>query len=273
MSFVTKNVVVDIAYDVINGLKGIGRDVFLRLCQLLWYMLDEIKGLIGMCSKCYSWRKHLYFILGRPKKIIVSYQPHPCYKWTPTLVGSSLASEGACAIVLDWNTVFLNTIICEGVFRWTNSIAYTPDYSEFCIGAVPPHLVKEAESKYLGGGSFKEVASFGFWKNADDFGGTLYSSLLGVEGMKNIPLEETKVPNGSFVTLEVDCAAHTLRFFVNGNAVHRKVSGISGPLHLGMSGRFKVSFACVSFYRLPSPTPSRTPCRIHEIRKKKINSS
>jgi hypothetical protein len=68
-------------FNVNNGMTGMQRDIVLRLCCLLWEKSAEIravcisvhvmnalhfKKIIGMCGKHFGWKRHSYFLHGRP---------------------------------------------------------------------------------------------------------------------------------------------------------------------------------------------------------------
>jgi hypothetical protein len=77
-SFISLVFLIDLIYEIRNGFCGMGRDVILRLCKLFWSDLRKIRNVsfffsifylfqvIGIDRNFLFWRKHPYFVEGRP---------------------------------------------------------------------------------------------------------------------------------------------------------------------------------------------------------------
>lgn len=49
-------------YEVTNGLVGMKRDAFLKLCEIMLKKTRNVRIMIGICVETLLWRKHQYFI-------------------------------------------------------------------------------------------------------------------------------------------------------------------------------------------------------------------
>lgn len=229
----------------------------------MWSNDAKIRMIIGMSGKNIVWTKHQFFLKYRPKDMPVSLRPNPL----GNCVIQDILSGPRCVFtdVKKYRTVFVNQPVVKGVFRWTIQFSYNQkgDYTEFYIGSAPPGLLGLCDCNCPG--DIMGTSSFCFWKSFD---GRLGSCLCGANNVHNIPCEETTVPDGSFVSIEADSAAHTLAFFVGDTKIPHTISRINFPLHFGVSTSNRgaeSSFASVSFRILPSATPSAVVCTMHEV--------
>lgn len=247
-------------FEVLNGLTGMNRDVILHLCIFLKYK-HCIKSIFGISQEYLVWKNHHYFVNHRKNYMAVSFRQNPS--------GLYIVRDGPSGLFCSFTayecrTVFVNRALMEGVFRWTVQIFYEKmkeKLSSFYLGASPPNLLLSCDCCRLGY-AVKGTSSFWFFKGEN---GSLDSCLFGV---CNAPRSLEPVPDGSVVSIEVDCAAHTLSFFVGSTKVPHMISDVRMPLHFGMSGVTKgtnSSFASVSLHRLPLPTPSAIVCTEHKL--------
>lgn len=236
-----------------------------------------------MCGEHYLWKNHAYFVKGRSKNIYVSFYPNPhggfVFRRTP--IGDE------CSFTDDMysRTVFVNTPITKGIFRWTVKMHYgNGETSSFGIGAAPAALLDQFHCLNLGSFQMRGSWAFTAWKTVSRLeyrskkkmrtGNTpVFHSNL--QGHEHVVLDkewrETDVPSDSLVSAEIDCATRTLAFFVDRKKVPMCFSGVQLPLHFGVSGSGYSSFITVTFRRLPSPTPSFVVCKSFKawIEKKK----
>lgn len=260
--------------------------IILRLCGLLWHAKDKIRLIIGMCEEHYKIKNHPFFIHNRPKTIFFSLLPEPIGSRTAFIVqpvlsmwyrvqcaiGSVLpkmAPSTACSLhphpmecsftsAYNDKTLFIDHAVTKGVFRWTVRIAFAKrkNASGFHMGVASPGLLTACYGQILGGveGAF----SFCFARYCND---ELRSWTPGMGYNHWIDHPNNKIPvmDGSLVSIETDCAAHTLAFFVGDAMAPHVFSEVYAPFHFGISGwrrGDKSSFASVAFRRLPSATPS-----------------
>lgn len=264
---------VDVAFEVLNGLCGMKRNVIVRLCGVVWSDDKKVKGIIGICGEHLTWRQHLYFIKSRPFDIPVSICPNPTEGcafsyWPRGILRCEFIDTNS------FKTVFNKATLANGVFQWTIQITYTdsrytnPMSSCFRVGATPSdrvdqfYRIKDSPSRY-------GYAAFFFKKIIDD--NRYYSGLLGVRGARDILLP-LKVLDHSYVSIEADCAMHALSFFHGRSLAALKkvpcvVSGIRVPFRLLVaidSSSCRSSFESVFFRRLPSTTPSEVVSTVYE---------
>lgn len=253
----------DAAYEVLNGLLGMGRDIVLRLCNLMGNVDQSLRMLFGMCQEPISWKNHPFFVESRVKNSNISM----IFKIPDSYRGLTISSLSVIFSTSSWRTIFLDTKISKGVYQWTVRIAYAYDrYSSFCIGSAPCHRAWEYSTHQLGyfGDNFSGSASFWFWKNSDS---SLGSSLYGVENRKKLKKNSIVVENNSLVSVEVNVKSEYLSFFLNKRKIPLAISNIICPVsehvYLGISGDYG-SFTSLSFRRLPTDTPSPVVCKVFE---------
>lgn len=208
--------------------------VILRLCCLLWYKNAEIRALIGMCESNYRLKNHLYFLSNRKTKINVSFIEIP-----PSLL---------------FESTFVNNQIESGVFRWDLSFVKDEGIKTlFCIGIVSSPLVEKCSHL----GKDEGACSFSLYMFIKELG----VGLRGVDDSVDFPHHTVGITKRSLVSVEVDANARTLSFFLNGEKIPFIISHIHVPLYIGASGVEWTFFQSLSFYRLPSVTPSPIVCR------------
>lgn len=120
---------VDESYEMENGFVGMKRDTILRLCATLWFKIDNVRIVFGMCEEFYQWIKRKYFSLKRP--LYIDHALH--------------SDDGKVFPSDEWGTLssshplFLTHEITEGVFWWTvqmkNLGMYKKSFLQF--GAIP----------------------------------------------------------------------------------------------------------------------------------------
>lgn len=239
-------------FAILNGFLGLKRDIVLRLCIIMQEKKCNLKAVFGMCKECFEWRNHAYFVEKLKAFVPHSLRPNP--KGSCTLTESDTGNHPKCEFAYDCEhvrTVFLNQRISKGVWRWTVQIEYgTEPFSEFWLGSCQCSSASRFDDYSLG--RMFRTASYDFWRDR----GILYSRLYGALGAWEIPEEETPVPNGALVAVEVNIDDRTMSFFVNQIKVRRAVSCIHFPLFLGVTGFHGPAFTSVSLCRRVVPTPS-----------------
>lgn len=239
-------------FDVVNGLSGMGRDTVLRLCNLLWNDSEKVRNIIGMCKNHYLWKNHGYFVRNRPTIVPAFLLPSGENKVTITC---SPLGELCTFLYSDLHTVFLNTLVSEGIFRWNIKIRYgeiRDCITEFGVGVAPlDHVVKNPGHIF---GECSGACSFQFWERCEmEYGAYLW-------GVNVNEKREERVPDSSVVSLEIDADAQVLNFFVNGKRFPKGISGVPTPLYPGVSAHGqRCSVTLLSFFRLPTRTPTRSP--------------
>lgn len=190
-----------------------------------------------------------------------SFRPNPIYRTitskTPSGIKYSLSD-----IECQFPTLFMNMPINAGVYRWTTQILYDvhSPFSGFFFGGAssPSDQFKRCFLGHSGSGSF----AFKFFRAEDK---SLYSEFEGVKNSKTVPREETLVPDGSLVSLEVDMGTKTMSFFVENVKVPHTITNIPVPVHLGMTVCINdTAFISVSLKKLKAVTPSLVRCQLHE---------
>lgn len=150
-------------------------------------------------------------------------------------------------------TFFLNHCIKEGVFRWSVKARYNKGTffkkdSFICIGIATPGLLSQLHSSALG----SEMGSCAFQYGAYDNGET---TVFRLRNGTDFPSNESYViADGSVVSVELDMFTGTLSFFRGVSRIPKVFSGITGLVHLGITGEGTVSFTSLSLRRLASPT-------------------
>lgn len=220
--------------------------------------------MIGMCKSHYLWKQDQIFLWNRPWNIPSAFRPNPLAVCVIIQKQYSFNHDSG------WRTLFLNIIPAKGVFHWSIQIKYgLSTFSRFAIGSAPTEVVKELHGGHLGAlfspGDYSRnkvngSCSLGCWGGVALVSGCM---LWGVVDNSDIPTNETQVPDLSFVSVELDTAARTLFFFVDGKKIPRGVSHVNGPYNLGISGYEHFSFTPLSFRRLPADTPTHAPCKMH----------
>lgn len=251
----------------------LGRSVIFKLFNLMGETpQDKIKSILGVDGKNVDWRNHSIFQWirsGYTKVFPLRPNPHGVYTLTQTPIGENCHFSSV-------GTVYLNTAISEGIFRWTVRITYpTEEESYICVGAAPyrrmnifsfkPLAWTDMTFTYCGsyclhyclrpnGKGWRSF--FGSWNRFDHPDDTLPT-----------------LPNNSLVSIEADVTANTLSFFIDRkkvNCVAKFPKSIPPfdygfPLNLGVSGTEGVSFTSLNLRRLAAPTPSPVPCRVFEF--------
>lgn len=277
---------VDFVFEVPNGLVGMNRDVVLQLCFLMERKDPCIKAVFGMCSECACWRDHPCFVDFRKTFIRPFLCPNP---------------KGGYVFVLKrdpnrgwkknntFQSVFLNTLIHNGIFRWTVQIAYAPwgEHSQMWYGCVLrdrdqyrnrykarwrwrdeclPHLGEccciQFSRHHIDRYKWRVDGSDGDFEvddDAEDYFLMLQCCYRGREGRSGKG-DEMAVNDGAFLSLEADMKLRTLSFFVNDTKLPCVISNLPMGLHFWGYAKHRAFFRTMSLRRLPAPTPSAVAC-------------
>lgn len=222
---------------------------------------------MGMCGEHFVLIKHPFFTESRPREITgYTICARGGLTVTRTPIGT-LYEHFQCDF---GKTVFLTPVIAKGVYQWTVKIEqYGRGQSMFYMGTALADRIMNCENCCLG--LVKGSCSAAFTRLVI---GTLYCSLIGVEGHPRLCAEEAVAPEGTCIGAEMDSSTATLSFFVNGRKVPNIVSGVEFPSHMGMSlCRMddshlpdRMAFTSLSFRRLPHATPSAIACNFYRAR-------
>lgn len=253
--FIGSPILVESAFEITNGLSGMKRDVILGLCILMNWQSKSMRSIFGISQEYVTWKNHKYFVTHRKGYIAISLLPN-------SLEGCVFINElsGPRCVFNGWGnrTVFANHALRKGIFRWTVRISYAEKNkmidSHFYVGAAPFDQLSMCMRSTLG--EVEGTWSFHFWRDKD---GSLSSNML---GDADFPSKLIPVPDESIISIEADCAAHTLAFFAREVKVPHVIAGVCGFLYLGMSGHSNGSdvggaaFTSMSFRCLSFATPS-----------------
>lgn len=270
------------SYDIANGMLGMNRDIMLKLSKKIKNDCKKIRSLFGMCEEHYGWKKHSFFLSERPHNVRIALRPNA--------MGGCAISDAHVqfTVTKGMRTVFLDTSIIQGIFRWIVRIEYgkpkcdkrSHEASEFWIGAAPVHRVPQFENwtlswtkdkglkaapahdmtEWILGANADGSCSFNFCRKIAN--GSLSSQL---RCFRTVSLD-TKVTDGSLVSIEVDMQAHTVSFFAGDEKVPHSIVFSDATMCLGMTGDFhRSSFTSMHFLRLLSPTPSAVKCTLHSL--------
>lgn len=200
--------------------------------------------IFGISNEHMIWRNRRYFVNSRMESGIVAVSLCPNPK------GGCVISDGRagprCLFTADktWRTVFINRSVAKGIFRWSIQVTYDKRgdcYSQF------------------------GTCSFLFTK----FSNQLQCWLEGVDHPPGVNPFEDLLPDGSPISIEVECAQQTLSVFVCNAKVPHVITAVPVPLFLGVSGfslNRRSSFVSLSFCRLLSATSSSSLiCRMHKV--------
>lgn len=265
---------VDVVYEISNGMTGLQRNIFLCLCNLLWYgCKDEgIRMVVGMCEQHYHWKNHSLFLKVKPNNIpTVICDPRDICELTQTPAGIHCAFKK-----MKSGTVFLEKVVKLGVFHWSVKVEYSKSYSsDFAMGVT--HSDCRGRVSIFGdslgdiNGScalqFGASGCYVCWGESGTGMETERESCAeGDRREKYFCLETNCVSHNSLIGAEVDTVANLLSFFVDGRKMLHAVSAVDfSPLLFGMSGNNgSPAFTSLSFRRLPSATQSPVICVYHK---------
>lgn len=237
------------SFEVENGMSGMGRDVILRICRLLWHENDEITAIVGMCEKHHSWKVHSYFTNSRPVKIPRTLSSS---NWNGSfVVGHTL---DACPRLLRaMPGIDLDGKIPVGIFCWTVRVKNSEELQcSFHIGMISPNPLC-----FIGGEGEYSACYLRLFRTHTGFCDTCVRGGRGSEAASH---KETPVEDGSLVAVEIDTVARTLSFLINRKKIPFGISDIHKPYTLGVVSSERGLFASVSFHKLPSAHPCRPPC-------------
>lgn len=253
-------------YDV-NGLTKMQRDIFLRLCKIMWNKGDEIRSVIGMCGEHYLWKSHSFFMSERPKNVPATFRRNiqGGYVIERSRSRPSLSSMRCSYVNDDLRTLFLDREIKQGIFQWTLRIGYaeTEIGSFFYVGSAPVDRLTYYDDYFLGGAGGS--CSLHIW-NTHNTPGASFNGLA-----DDAIVHTTAVTDGSILAAELDADSRTLSFTLNGTKITDILSNVHVPCKLGVTSSQGSSFTSFSFRLLPRATSSPSPSavRLHPCRPKK----
>lgn len=239
-------------YEVRNGMPGMLRFVISRILCILWGRCEEdkIRAIMGMCKELYLLKEHPCFLKAGPFDVAVSLRPNRLGGYTLTRVGTKLRCLYTSDCGVD-RTLFLDTEIAKGTFRWTVKIEYTRKVgvnSFFNCGIAPSDVVIRGWCNNGSLGSVEQTCSFSFGTNEG-------CSMVSVSNNDFRDEEKHLVPDFSLVTMEVSVDERSLSLFVNERRFPCVIGSIPVRLYLGISACNHAAFTMESFRRLCSPTP------------------
>lgn len=255
-------------FGVKNGLSGMQRDVILRLCYLMWHNPGEIRAIFGMNQKHFIWKRHSFFLKGRPWKVPVSFRSNSQEFYTLTYTPAG----HVCTFgTFRERTLFLNVLIRDGIFRWTVKIKYEikkGKYGQLYLGGASPSDLSYHDKNVL---SSNKSCALVMFRNKNV--GRLYANLVGVRTrtiFDEVVCDGIHVPDESFVSVEIHTQTRRMSFFVDEKKVPYGISHIPIPLYLGVSACLHpCAFTSVSFFRLPSPSSFTAACTFYPCKKEK----
>lgn len=222
-----------------------------------------------MCHDHYIWKNHWYFLENLRSDIRVSFlhsiqkkkytvsQTHTGLKCSFVAYGSDLFCE----------TLFLDTLVTKGVFRWVVQFRHYKDfYSSVCLGTAPPNCRSNLRNERLEiDQNIEGSCSFEFWRTT--YSGLCNRSGMSVWGVEHIPPRyPMKVNDKSVIAVEISTADRTLSTFVNGRKIGHVITNVRVPLHFGITNYCCPYFQSLRFYRLATPTLSNVVCILHPCR-------
>lgn len=161
-------------------------------------------------------------------------------------------------------SVFMNTLITKGVFRWTVKLEFSGyGHPEFHIDGVHGRDLSYYDKHALVGYDSGIINRFGFELHEGfDNHKQRRRTCVFVRGTdsKNMKPDYTDISQYSRVTVEVNVNLRQMFLLINNNVFPRAISNISIPFNLGISSPNNNSFTSLSFERLPSNTQPPTGC-------------
>lgn len=254
-------------FEVTNGMTDMKLIVVLRLVDLMWKKDDNIRAVFGMCAEHYKWKIRRVYVLSRYERMNLPNEFLPNPRGTFLLTSTS---EGVNCIKENGRlgTLFLSTLITEGVFRWTIQVFYTHPTKTawFYLGVCPSNRVRECDGQGLSG-YVPDTCSYYFGR----WGSKGFQSVLENVVDFHVNCKENIVPDKSMVAVEVDTNSRTMCFFVNGRKLPFGISDIVVPLYLGVNQSTEnqyesASFTSLWFRRLPRLTLCSLPCNFYQCK-------
>lgn len=242
-------VAVEAVYEIPNGIVGMKRSVFLRLCDVMSERQGSITAMVGMCGEHYEWRTHPIFTRNRPLKLPVVFSRVSTAENEYTL-SRTHCGKVRCVLgkrEVDAEPLFFKHEISVGSFRWTVRLEFPKIlmFSHFVIGTVAFHR-RDQSSLYS-----SDACSL----SIHHFGTIFFASQSHTNSGDNFRFSPT-TPYNVDVALEVDATARTVCFFID-EKLHCAVSGVPVPLHFGIGCDDPFSsFVTLSFLCLRSPSRS-----------------
>lgn len=234
-------------FQVQNGMSGMLRDCILLVCGIMKLCDDKVKAVIGMCVEHFMWKNHQNFMLARPHDVVISFHPDP--EEMVKVINNNCVFEML-------RTIFLNTVMYNGVYRLSLQNHYALPSSIFWVGVAPSNNLCELDpvDEILNG-----TCAFQFGVDDNEILSTL---MIGSSDPIDI---DVPVPDKSLIDVEVDTFHGTLVFFVNKKRVSHAFSNVSIPVNFGIKGHNNHSFLnVISFQRFLRATSELSLLIFHE---------
>lgn len=278
---------VDLSFDIYNGMTGMNRDIFFQMFYIIemeskmeFRRKDQcIRAIMGMCQEHLFWKTHSHFKKNQTALPYTFFSATP-FRRNPdgeceVVVSGGEAIERWCLFHAgSYRTIFLDREISKGVYQWTARIKYSsPDNSCLRIGVAPTDLLSKCDNYalgMLGKTCCFSMAQFTVCRETVPRSSVVIKRLT-LDGAEEYDYESKSrmaVDDNSLVTVEVDVDASTLVFSINGRELPTGIGGVYAPLHLGISGLGRPSFASVCFLRLRSPTQPKLCRRFYKCKSK-----
>lgn len=295
-------IIVDVNYEVENGLSGLKRDILVRLINLTFSNLNEVRAIFGVCGTFFRWKRNSSIVFG---KKTLSFRPNPDgeYELRHTSAGEVYLFD---ITESKSETYLLNTSITRGVYRWAikfdNGNRKFKDFNNWVAGNFFDNHPEFAEqmsrecglalgivpSSFLVDGSCGDLnffhdhlrcgpCAFRIGRHINHPSQTCMHGiqLTGTQVERETehvyePPNMTKmlIPPEAVLTVEADADRRLLSLFVEEKRIRHIATSLLVPFHLGTSVRNISTFTSVSFQRLRAPTPYSTTCCFCELRKK-----
>lgn len=266
-------------YNVINGLSGLKRDAFLRLCGVLCLKSEQIRIIIGMCGEYFEWKNHKVFSFFRPRSFVPSLRYEDGQE-------CKLSSSGKWCVL--FGTVIFGHPISKGVFRLTVEIRYSRSahQTEIRLGAIPggfvfppaktdPQLDLMVDDDgvptmkhfpHVPGGCFFHFGQMDRFFDQGPYEKYSYddrfilSGAIAADYARYGPPKPHIVSDGSVVSLEIDADKRRMFLFIGDEKMKYVFTQIAVPACLAISGLNEECMAVRSFVQLPAADSLPCPC-------------
>lgn len=159
-------------------------------------------------------------------------------------------------------TLFMDTEIKEGVYRWDIEISYDKNKNKFAsvlyVGIAVKSVLHSLINNPIGRVAESGAFHFGYKNDNASAAAPLYSAFYYAATYSEITDEKTIVPQGAKVGVELNMDAHTLYFFVNGMKIPHVFVNIPPIVYLGVTGFNGSSFKTVALRQLAQPSVPST---------------
>lgn len=161
-----------------------------------------------------------------------------------------------------WRTCFIERPVETGVVRWTGKVGFGDTYA---VGAACADTLDGCTASLLG----VVPNSWSFcWDDKNTFGDDISSSgeVWGVMERDRCVEYRKRYGNNGLFSVEVDCDACVISFFLNKHKLPLAISGISLPVNMGVTTRFPDEGSAYvyldAYCRLDAPTRSAEEVRL-----------